>query len=253
VSKPQVDQDGSKSSYKGVKRGYAKVSMRTREEPNPLPGVMHGKKQSLNVVKVVIFDCDGVMFDSKKANEQYYNHILVRFGKPRMDREQCKYVHMNTADQSLAYLFMNDPRLEQALAYRQQIDYFPFIPMMKMEPYLKPLLDYLRPAYKTAVSTNRSDTMNRVLAHHGLEGHFDIVVSSLDVERPKPDPEPLMKILNHFGFSPEEAIYIGDSEIDELAAKAASIPLVAYKNQSLSAAYHVKHFKEIEALLESKG
>jgi phosphoglycolate phosphatase-like HAD superfamily hydrolase len=62
-----------------------------------------------------------------------------------------------------------------------------------------------------------------------------------------------MKILNHFGFSPEEAIYIGDSEIDELAAKAASIPLVAYKNQSLSAAYHVKHFKEIEALLERKG
>jgi phosphoglycolate phosphatase-like HAD superfamily hydrolase len=212
---------------------------------------MNRKKQALKLVKVVIFDCDGVMFDSKQANVAYYNQILAHFGKPHMDSEQCKYVHMHTADQSVAYLFMDDPRLEQALTYRHQVGYLPFIPMMQMEPYLKPLLDYLRPAYKTAVSTNRSDTMDQVLAHHGLKGRFDIVVSSLDVERPKPDPESLMKILDYFDFSPREAIYIGDSEIDELAANAAAIPLVAYKNQSLSAAYHVEHFKEIEALLES--
>ena len=204
-------------------------------------------------VKVVIFDCDGVMFDSKKANEAYYNHILEHFGKPQMDSEQSEYVHTHTAEQSVVYLFRDDPQLEQALAYRRQINYFPFIPMMQMEPYLKGFLDYLRPTYKTAISTNRSDTMGRVLEHHGLEGCFDIVVSSLDVKRPKPDPESLIRILDHFGLSPEQAIYIGDSEIDELAAKAAAIPLVAYKNRSLSAAYHVEHFKEIEVLLETKG
>ena len=49
--------------------------------------------------------------------------------------------------------------------------------------------------------------------------------------------------------SPEEAIYVGDSEIDESAARAAGIPLVAYKNPLLSAAYHVTHFKEVEDLL----
>lgn len=204
-------------------------------------------------VKVVIFDCDGVMFDSKKANEAYYNHILEHFGKPQMDSEQSEYVHTHTAEQSVVYLFRDDPQLEQALAYRRQINYFPFIPMMQMEPYLKGFLDYLRPTYKTAISTNRSDTMGRVLEHHGLEGCFDIVVSSLDVKRPKPDPESLIRILDHFGLSPEQAIYIGDSEIDELAAKAAAIPLVAYKNRSLSAAYHVEHFKEIEVLLETKA
>ncbi len=201
-------------------------------------------------VKVVIFDCDGVMFDSKMANEAYYNHILTQFGRPRMNSEQCDYVHMNTAEQSVAYLFMNDAKLEDALSYRRRINYLPFIPLMKMEPYLKAFLEYLHPVYKTAISTNRSDTMGRVLTDHGLEGYFDLVVSCLDVKHPKPDPESLIKILHHFRLSPKEAIYIGDSEIDESAATGAGIPLVAYKNPGLRATYHVAHFKEIEDFLK---
>jgi phosphoglycolate phosphatase len=202
-------------------------------------------------VRAVVFDCDGVMFDSKKANEAYYNHILTQFGKPRMNSRQCDYVHMNTAERSVAFLFRNDPNLKDAIAYWRGMSYLPFIPQMEMEPYLKPLLEYLRPAYKTAISTNRSDTIGPVLAHHGLEAYFDLVVSCLDVKHPKPNPESLIKILDHFGLSPQEAIYVGDSEIDESAARAAGVPLVAYKNPTLSAAHHVTHFKELEELLES--
>ena len=167
-----------------------------------------------------------------------------------MNKEECDYVHMNTAEQSVTYLFRNDPKLQDALAYWRGMSYLPFIPIMEMEPYLKAFLEYLRPAYKTAISTNRSDTMDPVLEEHGLKGYFDLVVSCLDVKHPKPDPESLIKILDYFGLSPEEAIYIGDSQIDEMAARAASVPLVSYKNPRLSAAFHVTHFKEIEALLE---
>lgn len=211
---------------------------------------MSPQNHTMEQVKLVIFDCDGVMFDSRRANEAYYNHILAQFKKPRMNSEQCNYVHMHTAEQSVAYLFRDDPRLKEALTYRRQISYLPFIPMMEMEPHLIGFLKYLRPTYKTAISTNRSDTMDRVLTHHRLDAYFDFVVSCLDVKRPKPDPESLVRILDHFDLSPGEAIYIGDSEIDGLAAKAAGIPLVAYKNRALSAAYHVEHFKEIEDLLE---
>jgi phosphoglycolate phosphatase len=200
-------------------------------------------------VRVVIFDCDGVMFDSRRANEAYYNHILAHFKRPRMNSDQCEYVHMNTAERSVAHLFRDDPRLKDALAYWRRTSYLPFIPLMEMEPYLKAFLEYLRPSHITAISTNRSDTMGPVLATYGLEGYFDLVVSCLDVKHPKPDPESLIKILDHFGLSPQEAIYIGDSEIDESAARAAGIPLVAYKNPYISAAYHVNHFKEIEDLL----
>nr|HID59126.1 HAD family hydrolase [Desulfobacterales bacterium] len=200
-------------------------------------------------IKVIIFDCDGVMFDSKKANEAYYNAIRAHFGKPPLTKEECDYVHMQTAEESISYLFRHDLCREAALLYRRQIDYTPFIGYMKVEPYLERLLEYIHPAYKTAISTNRSDTMAKVLVYYGLEKYFDFVVTCLDVERPKPHPESLLKILDYFNIGPDEAIYIGDSQIDEMAASAAGVPLIAYKNPSLKAAFHVSHFKEVEDLL----
>jgi FMN phosphatase YigB (HAD superfamily) len=167
-----------------------------------------------------------------------------------MSKEECDYVHMNTAKQSIIYLFRDDPHLRDALAYWRDMSYLPFIPVMEMEPYLKEFLHYLRPAYKTAIATNRSDTMPAVLKDHGLEGCFDLVVTCLDVEYPKPHPESLIRILDHFGLSAEEAIYIGDSQIDEMTAHEAGVPLVGYKNPRLSAVLHVTHFREIEDFLK---
>ena len=204
-------------------------------------------------VKVVIFDCDGVMFDSREANEAYYNQILTQFGKPPMDRRQSEYVHMNTADQSVAFLFEGDPSLAAAQAYRAEMSYHRFIPMMCMEPHLKELLERLSPRFKTAIATNRSDTMGAVLEEHGLTGSFDLVVSSLDVPAPKPAPDALLKIIDHFGIDSGEAVYIGDSEIDALTAVAARVPFIAYKNRDLPADWHVEHFGEIERWLFPEG
>jgi len=204
-------------------------------------------------VKVVIFDCDGVMFDSREANEAYYNRILEEFGKPRMDQRQQEYVHMNTATQSLAFLFEGDSRLPEALTFRKQMSYASFIPMMRMEPYLRTLLSKLSGRYKTAIATNRSDTMNAVLEEHQLTDCFDLVVSSLDVPSPKPAPDALLKILNHFQIDEEGAVYVGDSKIDELTAEAAKVPFIAYKNPQLRADYHVNHFEELGAWLFGHG
>jgi len=75
------------------------------------------------------------------------------------------------------------------------------------------------------------------------------VVSALDVRFPKPDPEPLQKILAHFQIAPREALYVGDSELDQAAADKAGIPLVAYNNPALKAAYHIRSLRELEGML----
>jgi len=203
-------------------------------------------------IKVVVFDCDGVMFDTTKANMAYYNQILNHFDRPALTREQFAYCHSHTADQSIAYLFNDAESFISAQNYRKNMSYIPFLKYMVLEPYLKPLLEKLRPRYKTAVATNRSNTMDRVLSEHGLEGYFDIVVSSIDVDRPKPYPDPLIKILEHFGVAANNALYIGDSDLDEIAAKAAGVPFVAYQNRSLSADFHINSLKEIGEMFEIK-
>jgi len=203
-------------------------------------------------IKVVAFDCDGVMFDTTKANKAYYNEILQHFGRPTLTPDQFAYCHSHTADQSIERLFSDAKSFREAQNYRKNMSYVPFLRYMVLEPYLKPLLEKLRPRYKTAIATNRSNTMDRVLSEYGLEEYFDLVVSSNDVDRPKPYPDPLIKILEHFEIEAYNTLYVGDSELDEIAAKAAGVPFVAYQNRSLSANFHIKSLKEIAQILDIK-
>jgi phosphoglycolate phosphatase len=203
----------------------------------------------MKYIKIVAFDCDGVMFDTTESNTAYYNQILAHFNRPTLTAEQFAYCHSHTADQAIANLFPDEEGFRAAQAYRKQMSYLPFLKYMEMEPYLKPLIQKLRPRYKTAIATNRSDTMDRVISEHGLEGHFDLVVCSHDVDHPKPHPDQLVKIIEHFGLAPYNSLYVGDSELDEIAAKAAGVHFMAYKNRSLSADFHIQSLKQVAEIL----
>ncbi|MFC1516109.1 HAD family hydrolase [Thermodesulfobacteriota bacterium] len=204
----------------------------------------------LKDIIVVAFDCDGVMFDTTRANMAYYNRILSHFEKPDMTPEQFSFAHMHTADETIAHLFDDEASFAAAQIFRKGMSYVPFLKYMEIEPHLKSLIERLRPRYKTAIATNRSDTMDRVITEHNLEGYFDLVVSSSDVKQPKPEPDLLLRIMEHFNIGPRCVIYVGDSELDEQAAKAAGVPFVAYGNTALSADFYIKSLKEIEDILD---
>lgn len=53
----------------------------------------------------LIFDCDGVMVDSRDVNIGYYNLLLREVGKPPITPEQAGYVQMSTAKEALEYIF----------------------------------------------------------------------------------------------------------------------------------------------------
>jgi phosphoglycolate phosphatase len=202
-------------------------------------------------VSVIIFDCDGVMFDSRQANISFYNHILSHFDLPPMRAEDVGFVHMHTAEESVSHIFRGSAFTAEAQRYRlTKLDYTPFIRDMVMEPGLKELLEQLKSNYGLAVATNRSNTIGKVLEWHGLTGYFDIVVSSLDVANPKPHPDPILKILEFFGVGPHRCLYVGDSEIDYEVCRAAGVPLISYRNGNLKAAYFVEDLLDILRILQ---
>jgi phosphoglycolate phosphatase len=167
-----------------------------------------------------------------------------------MTEEDLGYVHIHTVTESVAFLFPDAPTQELVHLYRQNLDYTPFIQKMDMEPELVDFLDFIRPWARTAISTNRTNTIDQVLKTFGLDSYFDLVVSALDVERPKPDPESVFKIMNYFSVKPESCLYIGDSEIDAQTALRSGVPFVAYKNEGLSAAFRVQGFAELAECLK---
>ncbi len=200
-------------------------------------------------LKLVIFDCDGVMFDSKNANRVYYNQMLEKFGHPPMDAEELEYVHMHHVMDSVRHIFRNYPEdLDAADAYRRGVDYTPYLQHMIMEPDLLDFLHFIRPQFKTAISTNRTSTMGPVLQMFRLADLFDKVVTPFDVAKPKPHPEALHQILAHFQCSVAESIYIGDSQVDRDHTAAVGMRLIAFKNRELPAEYHVQSFMEISRL-----
>jgi len=114
--------------------------------------------------RIVIFDCDGVMFDTAGTNKTYYNRVLAHMGRPEMTDDDFAYVHAHTGDESIAYLFDDEESFMTAQAFRRTMNYMEFIPAMEMEPNLKPLIEELRPRFRTAIVTNRTDTMPAIMS-----------------------------------------------------------------------------------------
>lgn len=199
------------------------------------------------LLKLIVFDCDGVMFDSREANREYYNHLLTHFGRQMMDEEELEYVHMHNVSMSIQHIFRHyaDQKLTEVEVYRKQLDYMPFIHYMRMEDDLLPFLNYAKKRFDLAISTNRTTTMGPLLKRFQLEEYFGKVMTAENARLPKPAPDALLEILEHFKYRPDEAIYIGDSIVDRQHTEAAGMRLIAFKNPSLSAEFHVSSFMEI--------
>lgn len=104
--------------------------------------------------------------------------------------------------------------------------------------------------YKLAIVTTKiRKTALMGLALTGLDQFFDVVIGLDDVEKAKPDPEPLEKALKQLGSSKESAMMIGDSHFDILAGKNLGIP-TAIVGWSIKGPEKVRSF-EADYILEN--
>lgn len=199
------------------------------------------------MLKLIIFDCDGVMFDSKFANREYYNQLLAHFNKPAMTENELDFVHIHNVMDSIRHIFRHHPQIDPAEinAYRLGLDYTPFLHHMRIEPDLVEFLEIIRPHYRLAISTNRTNTMLPILEMFQLQHYFGKVMTAENARRPKPAPDALLEIMEYFDCKSEEAIYIGDSTVDREHTMSCDMRLIGFKNPTLPAEYHVNTFMEI--------
>lgn len=186
-------------------------------------------------VRCVIYDCDGVLFDSIEANEKLYNDLAASVGRPPLTREELTYVHCHTVFEAIHFMFKDDNGLERkALELLKQVDFKQYIVFLKMEPHLIETLTLLKEkGIWRVINTNRTTTMPVIMDRFGLHPYFDMVVTALDVKKPKPHRESVDKIVDTLRLDRKEVVFVGDSEVDQQTAESAGVKFVAYKNREL--------------------
>lgn len=200
-------------------------------------------------LKLLVFDCDGVLFDSRVANREYYNFILKKTGRTPLTEEELEYVHMHSLAECLEYLFRNHPELkDKAFEVARNTPYSNFFKYIKVEEGLKEFLEWASSKYYLALCTNRTTSTQPLLQFFDLERYFHLIRTALDI--PKSDPQALSSILEYFKVSPSEALYIGDSKVDEALCLSCGVPLVSFKNPHLKAIKVVTNFSQLKTFLE---
>jgi HAD superfamily hydrolase (TIGR01509 family) len=168
-------------------------------------------------------------------------------GRPLLDRADTlsrTVLHTYSFNDVMDYFFINDDRRDDAMAFAKTISYRDLAPYMHMEEGLIETLDRIREHVSLAVCTNRATSMEMIIEDFGLNGYFSCVMTAAQVKKPKPHPEPLLKVLDHYGIGADEALFVGDAEVDRQSAASAGVPFVAYK-ADLEALARIDHHAEI--------
>ena len=204
-------------------------------------------------IRCVIYDCDGVLFDSLEANTRLYNDLCARVGRGPLREEEMRYVHTHTVFEAIHFIFGKEDEMERKaleVLKLKQIDLREYIVYLKMEPHLLQALEKLKEkGILRAVNTNRTTSMKYIMEKYDLWQYFEMVVTALDVKNPKPHPESIEKILKEFNLNKEEAVFIGDSDVDQQTAKSSGLKFIAYKNKDIGNYAYIEDHLDVIKLL----
>ena len=179
-------------------------------------------------MKVVIFDMDGTLLDSKKDITISVNYIRELHYKLPPLSEEFIVEAINMDVRNLPMLFYGTENYEP-----QDKDIFEIHYALQciQNPYLYDgievmLKELVACGVKLSVATNAPTPFaKRMLEHLKVADMFDMIIGADKVVNSKPDPQMLNDILNYYNFDKQKhkAWMIGDNSKDMLSAKNAGI------------------------------
>ncbi|MBT4910788.1 MAG: HAD-IA family hydrolase [Alphaproteobacteria bacterium] len=175
---------------------------------------------------MIIFDLDGVLYDSKKFHFEALNKALNKVSKKY---EISFQEHVNIYDglptlKKLELLTSNkglDITLHESIWQDKQIITAGLLDQIELNTELKKNLETLKEEkYKLAVASNSiKKTVIKVLENLNIIQLFDLIISNEDVLNAKPHPEMYWNCMSQLKILPKETFIIEDSPVGRLGAK----------------------------------
>nr|WP_172153107.1 phosphoglycolate phosphatase [Pseudomonas tumuqii] len=186
--------------------------------------------------RLVMFDLDGTLVDSVPDLAAAVDKSLLQLGQPAAGIEQVRDWVGNGARVlvrralagGLQHEHIDDADGEQALELFMQA-YAEDHSLTRVYPGVLATLDWLRAQQvEMAIITNKPERfVAPLLDDKGLGSYFRWIIGGDTLPQQKPDPAALLHVLQLARVEAQQALFIGDSRNDVLAAKAAGVPCVA--------------------------
>lgn len=179
-------------------------------------------------MKLIIFDMDGVIFDSERAVFNGWKELSVKYGFKDLEIPYKKCIGVNATKAKEIFLDYygedfpyDDYCAEQSADYHKKYDGG----RLPLKPGVKELLQVLKAKdYKVAIaSSTRVALVKQQIIDAGLDSFFDKYVGGDMVTKSKPNPDIFVKAMEGFDVDASDVLVIEDSYNGIRAAKAAGM------------------------------
>lgn len=187
------------------------------------------------MIKVIIFDLDGVLVDTKMIHFEALNLSLKKYGYEEISiDDHVKVFDGLPTNEKLKILNKKDKLpikdFSKINKYKQKITSSLLKKKIKRKTHLLEIFKYLNKNYKIVVATNAvKSTLKICLKNLGIEKYVNFKLSNEDIINPKPNPEIYLRIFVHFGIYPSEALIVEDSHYGREAAVSSGAKLLPIK------------------------
>jgi len=188
------------------------------------------------LLKAVIFDLDGVIvkfnLDSRRIKQEMIAELEANgIPKGKLSADKPFSIMKGAVEQHFSSLG-KEGEADALIRRAESIQIAHEVTAAReteLLPGAKQMLQLIKgKGLKVALFTyNNSRAAEIALLRHGLRGYFDLIISRDMVSRPKPNPEHLNAILDKLGVRNDEAIVVGDSEMDIKPSKELGVTAVA--------------------------
>lgn len=173
--------------------------------------------------KVVVFDFDGTLFDSRQMIVDIFFKLLP--DHPTMSKDEIEDLRGMSLSQAIKALGIKTYQLPVLLA-RGRREMNRLVDDLKPYPGIdKSLAQIKRDGYEIYVlSTNSKTNIDRCLENHGLTSYFKQVIGGIGLTG---KTRAIKSLLKRLGLDPDQMTYIGDETRDVNAAKSSGVNCVA--------------------------
>lgn len=166
--------------------------------------------------KAVVFDMDGVIFDSERAVMQCWNEVASRHNIPNIEKAilACTGTTMVRTREIMLNLYGADFPYDEYAKESSAIFHSRYDGgRLPMKPGVKELLSFLKEHGKkiALASSTRQQVVTDELRDAGIIGYFDRIICGDMVSRSKPAPDIFLKACEELNVSPSDSYAIEDS------------------------------------------